>query len=140
MPVGEVSTRYGARPAGSASQAAHLPRRAAHPAHDRLRWCKEERPLQFFSVMRRWFCCCSAWRSALPVVLEFLRTGLVPRLPTAVLAVGLVVLAFLSFAVGLILDSVSRGRREAKRLAYLALPAPPSPAPALAPAAFQAAS
>ena len=70
-----------------------------------------------------------AWRLLLagvglgvPVVLEFLRTGLVPRLPTAVLATGLVLLSFLSFACGLILDSVARGRKEMKRLAYLAIP------------------
>jgi hypothetical protein len=55
----------------------------------------------------------------LPVVLEFLQTGLVPRLPTAVLALGLVLLSFLSFVCGLILDSVTRGRKEMKRLAYL---------------------
>ena len=58
----------------------------------------------------------------LPVVLEFLHTGLVPRLPTAVLATGLVLLSFLAFVCGLILDSVTRGRREMKRLAYLAIP------------------
>jgi hypothetical protein len=57
-----------------------------------------------------------------PIVLEFLRTGLVPRLPTAVLATGLVLLASLSCAVGLILDTVARGRKESKRLVYLAIP------------------
>ena len=56
--------------------------------------------------------------------MEFLRTGLVPRLPTAVLATGLMVLAFLSLASGLILDTVTRGRWELKRLAYLAIPGP----------------
>jgi hypothetical protein len=61
-----------------------------------------------------------------PVVAEFLRTGLVPRLPTAVLATGLVLVAALSFTCGLVLDSVSRGRKEIKRLAYLAVPPPPS--------------
>jgi hypothetical protein len=55
-------------------------------------------------------------------VLEFLRTGLVPRLPTAVLSTGLVLLASLSVCCGLILDAVSRGRKENKRLAYLAIP------------------
>jgi hypothetical protein len=58
-------------------------------------------------------------------VLQFLRTGLVPRLPTALLAASLVMLSFLSLACGLILDSVARGRRETKRLAYLAIPGPP---------------
>ena len=55
--------------------------------------------------------------------MEFLRTGLVPRLPSAVLAMGLELVAFLAFTCGLILDSVTRGRREIKRLAYLAIPA-----------------
>ena len=53
---------------------------------------------------------------------EFLRTGLVPRMPTALLATGLVLLAHLSLTCGLILDAVSRGRKENKRLAYLAIP------------------
>ena len=58
----------------------------------------------------------------------FLRTGLVPRLPTAVLSTGLVLVAALSFTCGLVLDSVARGRKEIKRLAYLAIPpAPPLP-------------
>jgi hypothetical protein len=60
----------------------------------------------------------------IPVVLEFLRIGLVPRLPTAIVSAALVALSFLSFACGLILDSVGRGRRETKRLAYLAIPGP----------------
>ena len=60
----------------------------------------------------------------LPVLLEFLRTGLVPRLPTAVLSTGLVLLSFLSFACGLILDTVTRGRMETKRIAYLSIPGP----------------
>ena len=59
-----------------------------------------------------------------PVVTEFLRTGQVPRLPTALLATGLVLLGFLSLGCGLVLDAVSRGRKELKRLAYLACSAP----------------
>jgi hypothetical protein len=58
-----------------------------------------------------------------PVVIEFLRTGLVPRLPTAMLSTGLVLLAALSLCCGLILDAMSHGRKENKRLAYLAIPA-----------------
>ncbi len=61
-----------------------------------------------------------------PVVEQFMQTGLVPRLPTAVLATGFVLLAFIFVGVGLILDSVAHGRKEAKRLAYLAIPAPVS--------------
>ena len=59
-----------------------------------------------------------------PVVIEFLRTHLVPRLPTAILATSLMLLAFLALASGLILDTVTRGRWELKRLAYLAIPGP----------------
>jgi hypothetical protein len=60
---------------------------------------------------------------AQPLLVTYLETGLVPRFPTAILATGVMILAFLSSACGLILDSVARGRREAKRMAYLALPA-----------------
>ena len=61
---------------------------------------------------------------AVPVFITYVEEGLVPRLPTAVLSTGLMVVAFLSIACGLILDTVTRGRRELKRLAYLALRAP----------------
>jgi hypothetical protein len=61
---------------------------------------------------------------AVPVLATWMQTGLVPRLPTAVLSASLVLLAFLSLACGLILDTVTRGRQEAKRIAYLAQPAP----------------
>jgi len=60
----------------------------------------------------------------IPVLAEYLRTGLVPRLPTAVLSTGLALASLLSFACGLILDTVTRGRKEAKRISYLAVPAP----------------
>jgi hypothetical protein len=60
----------------------------------------------------------------LPVLVTYWETGLVPRLPTLVASVGFAVLGFLSFACGLILDTVTRGRQEAKRVAYLAIPAP----------------
>jgi hypothetical protein len=61
---------------------------------------------------------------AIPIVVTFLETHTVPRLPTAVLATGMMLVAFLSFAVGLVLDTVTRGRRETKLLALLALRAP----------------
>ena len=123
MPVGEIATAYKDRPAGSTSKL-----RTYSDGVRILRTIvvlvKEERPLQFFSI-------CGLGLLALaillgvPVVGEFLRTGLVPRLPTAVLAMGLGLIAALSFACGLVLDSVSRGRKEVKRLAYLSIPAPP---------------
>ncbi|HEX5325193.1 MAG TPA: glycosyl transferase, partial [Acetobacteraceae bacterium] len=121
MPIGETPTRYRARPAGSESK--------LRTWADGLRilrtivvLLKEERPLQFFALAGALLALAGAG-AGLPVVLEYLASGLVPRLPTAVLATGLVVLAFLSFACGLILDSVARGRKEIKRLAYLAVPA-----------------
>jgi hypothetical protein len=88
---------------------------------------KEERPLMFFS--------CAAFALAMlslglaaPVVMEFIHTGLVPRMPTAVLSVGIMLVAVLSTVCGLILDTVTHSRRELKRLAYLDIPAPRWPA------------
>ncbi len=120
MPVGELRTAYRDRPPGSVSK--------LHTYADGLRilrsivvLVKEERPLPFFSAVGA-VLMLAGLALGLPVVLEFLHTGLVPRLPTAVLATGLVLLSFLAFVCGLILDSVTRGRREMKRLAYLAIP------------------
>jgi hypothetical protein len=64
---------------------------------------------------------------AIPIVATFIEQGIVPRLPTAVLSTGLMLLAWLCVASGLILDTVTRGRRELKRLAYLAQRAPSVP-------------
>jgi hypothetical protein len=69
---------------------------------------------------------------ALPVVLEYLQTGLVRRFPTAGLSAAVMLLAFLSMACGLVLDTVTHSRRELKRLAYLEIPAPKWPAPHVA--------
>jgi glycosyltransferase involved in cell wall biosynthesis len=120
MPIGEVKTPYRERPTGSVSK--------LRTFSDGLRilrtivvLAKEERPLQFFSLAAGSLLLLGV-ALGVPVVAEFLRTGLVPRLPTAVLATGVVLLAFLSLACGLILDSVTRGRREIKRLAYLSVP------------------
>jgi glycosyltransferase involved in cell wall biosynthesis len=122
MPIGEVSTAYKDRPAGSTSK--------LRTWQDGLRilrtilvLVKEERPLPFFSLAGA-VLLAAGIGLFVPVLLEYLRTGLVPRLPTAVLSTGLVLLSFLSFACGLILDTVTRGRKEAKRMAYLAIPAP----------------
>ena len=84
---------------------------------------KDERPLLFFSAAGAALLL-AGFGLGVPVVLEFLRTRLVLRLPTAILAAALVGLSFLSFASALILDTVARGRQEAKRLAYLAVPGP----------------
>ncbi len=119
MPIGEVETAYRERPEGSASKLRTF-RDGARILRLILVLVKDERPLQFFSLSGVAFLVLGGG-FGLPVVLEFWRTGLVPRLPTAVLAASLVALGFLSFTCGLILDSVSRGRRETKRLAYLGI-------------------
>ena len=118
MPFAEVDTPYRGRPEGSASK--------LNTWRDGLRillaifvLVKEERPLPFFAVLGGLLCLASlvfGW----PVVVTWLETGLVPRLPTALLATGLMLLGFLSFTCGLVLDTVTHGRREMKRLAYLA--------------------
>ena len=83
---------------------------------------KEERPLSFFAACAT-VILLAALALGLPVVTEFWRTGLVQRLPSALLASALVLLSFLSLVCGLVLDSVARGRKEIKRLAYLSIPA-----------------
>ena len=121
MPIAEVPTRYKDRPAGSESKL-----RTYSDGFRILRTIvllvKEERPLPFFAAIGAAMLLLAVLLSV-PVLAEFLRTGLVPRLPTAVLATGLVLLSFLSLTCGLILDSVTRGRKELKRLSYLAVPA-----------------
>ncbi len=117
MPIGEFPTLYRERPAGSQSKL-----RTVTDGMRILRLIlvlvKDERPLPFFSAAGAALMLLGL-ALGIPVVLEFLRIGLVPRLPTAIVAASLVALSFLSFACGLILDSVARGRREVKRLAYL---------------------
>jgi glycosyltransferase involved in cell wall biosynthesis len=123
MPVGEVTTAYKDRPPGSTSKL-----RTYSDGVRILRTIvvlvKEERPLQFFSTAGLLLLAVAVLLGA-PVIGEFLSTGLVPRLPTAVLATGMTLISALSFACGLILDSVARGRKEMKRLAYLSVPPPP---------------
>ncbi len=123
MPIGEVVTHYRERPSGSSSK--------LRTYADGLRilrtiitLVKEERPLQFFCLAGL-ILLLLGFGISIPVILDYLRTGLVPRLPTAVLSTGLVLLSFLSFACGFILDTVSRGRKEIKRLIYLGLPGLP---------------
>jgi len=122
MPVAEIRTAYGERPAGSASKL-----RTWHDGAIILRTIlllvQRERPLLFFGTAAALLVLAAAILFA-PLLDTFLRTGLVPRLPTFVATAMLVLLACLSLACGLILDTVTRGRIEAKRIAYLALPAP----------------
>jgi hypothetical protein len=84
---------------------------------------RAERPLAFFSGIAAVLAAASVLL-AVPLIVTYLETGLVPRLPTAVLCTGLMLAAFLSVASGLVLDTVTRGRRETKLLAYLAHRAP----------------
>ncbi|MGC8476565.1 MAG: glycosyltransferase [Acetobacteraceae bacterium] len=123
MALAEVPTAYGARPEGSVSKL-NTYRDGFRILRTILMLVKEERPLQFFSLCAAVFLMMGL-TLGLPVVVTFFRTGLVPRLPTAVLASALVLLAFLSFALALILDSVAHGRREMKRLMYLGIPPVP---------------
>ncbi len=122
LPVGELVTPYYSRPEGSASKLSTW--------HDgfRILWTvlklyRAERPLPLFGAFGLALVIVSIGL-AIPIVITYVQEGVVPRLPTAVLSTGLMLLAFLSFACGLILDTVTRGRREAKLMAYLALRAP----------------
>jgi glycosyltransferase involved in cell wall biosynthesis len=124
MPMIEVDTSYKERPVGSVSKL-NTWRDGFRILFTITSLVREERPLIFFSGLFLLLALLSIL-FGLPVVAEYLRTGLVPRLPTAVLATGLMLLAFLSLASGLILDTVTRGRWELKRLAYLAIPGPQS--------------
>ena len=121
MPVGEIVTAYGARPEGSVSKLSTW--------RDGWRILKTiatlfriERPVLFFGGIGALLAAVAVILSV-PLAITYLQTGLVPRLPTALLSTGLVIVAVLSFFCGLILDTVVRGRREVRRLAYLALPA-----------------
>lgn len=120
MPVAEVSTHYGARPEGSQSKL-NTWRDGWRILMTILKLFKAERPLLFFSVG---FVACALTSIGLsiPLLETYVQTGLVPRFPTAILCVALMLLGFLLLACGLILDTVTRGRVEAKHLAYLSVP------------------
>lgn len=117
VPLAELSAPYYNRPRGSQSKLRTLGD-GARILRVILHMVKEERPLQFFSSI---FALLSTTSIGLgiPVIVTFIHTGLVGRLPTALLATGLMLLAFMSLMTGLILDTVTRGRRELKRLLYL---------------------
>ncbi len=122
MPIGEIPTRYGARPEGSASKLRTY-RDGIRILRTILVLVKQEKPLALFSVTGG-ILLVLALLFGVPIIVEYARTGLVPRLPTAVLSMGLVLLACLSFVCGLILDNVTRGRLEARHMAYLTIPGP----------------
>jgi glycosyltransferase involved in cell wall biosynthesis len=122
MPVGEIETRYLARPEGSHSKLSTF-RDGWRILTAILTLYRTERPVLFFGGIAA-LLLAVAVVLAVPLVLTYLETGLVPRFPTAILVTGMTIVAVLSFFAGLILDTVTRGRREMRRLAYLALPAP----------------
>lgn len=130
LPVGEVRTRYKERPDGSVSKLSTW-RDGMRILRTILLLVQRERPLAFFSIIGA-VLAAAAVGIALPLIPTYLETGLVPRFPTAILATGLGILASLAFTCGLILDNVTRGRQEARRMAYLAIPAwePPAIPPA----------
>jgi glycosyltransferase involved in cell wall biosynthesis len=122
MPVSEIVTAYAARPVGSVSK--------LNTYADGWRILKTiamlfrfERPMLFFGTVAGVFVFLAVIL-AIPLIITFAQTGLVPRFPTAILVTGLMILAALNGFCGLILDTVVRGRREVRRLAYLAHPAP----------------
>jgi len=122
LPVTEIATPYYSRPTGSASKLSTW-KDGFRILWTILRLFRSERPLMFFGLLGLVLALISIGL-AVPIFTTYLEVGLVPRLPTAVLSTGLMLLAFLSVACGLILDTVTRGRRELRLLAYLALRAP----------------
>ena len=118
LPVGEMETPYFARPEGSESKL-NTWRDGLRILWMIVRLFRSERPLQFFAIVAGTLATVSIVL-AIPVIVTFVEQGIVPRLPTAVLSTGLMIVAVLAGAAGLILDTVTRGRREMKLLAYLA--------------------
>lgn len=122
MPVGEIETIYAARPEGSQSKLSTY--------SDGWRILRTiftlyriERPALFYGSIGALLIAFSILLAS-PLVITYLHTGLVPRVPTAILVTGITIVAVLCFFAGLILDTVTRGRREVRRLAYLSLAAP----------------
>jgi glycosyltransferase involved in cell wall biosynthesis len=120
MAVAEVETPYYARPEGSFSKL-NTYRDGLRIFGTILRLYRSEKPLRFFTVIGGFLALVSIGL-AIPIVITYLQEGIVPRLPTAVLSTGLMIVAVLSVSSGLVLDTVTRGRRELKQLAYLMQP------------------
>lgn len=117
MPVVEIETPYGVRIEGSVSKLSTY-RDGFRILRLILQLYKHERPMAYFAIIGGVLALLSV-ALGIPLIFEWLRTGLVPRLPTAILATGVMIMAFLSLTVGLVLETVTRGRKEFKRLAYL---------------------
>jgi glycosyltransferase involved in cell wall biosynthesis len=117
LPVAEIETPYYARPEGSFSKL-NTWRDGFRILGTILKLYRSEEPLRFFTAIGIFLMLVSVGL-AIPIIITYLEQGIVPRLPTAVLSMGLTILAVLSVSSGLVLDTVTRGRREMKLLAYL---------------------
>lgn len=120
LPVAEIATPYYARLEGSVSKL-NTWRDGFRILNTILKLYRSEKPLRFFTAIGIFLALLSVG-FAVPILVTFVETGLVPRLPTAVLSMGLMIVALLSLSSGLVLDTVTRGRREMKLLAYLSQP------------------
>src|SRR5215831_12995063 len=120
VPVAELETPYYARPEGSFSKL-NTWGDGFRILSTILKLYRSEKPLRFFTAIGAFLALVSVGL-AIPIVVTYLEEGLVPRLPTAVLSTGLMIVAVLAVSSGLVLDTVTRGRREMKLLAYLAQP------------------
>jgi hypothetical protein len=121
MPIAEVPVSYHERRKDSPSKLKTF-RDGTRILSTIVHLIRAERPLPFFGALFGLLSAVSVLL-AVPIVITYFRTGLVPRFPTAILATGIMLLAFLCLFSGLILETVTRGRREAKRMAYLSMPA-----------------
>ncbi len=121
LPITEIDTPYYPRPQGSTSKL-NTWRDGWRILRTMFELYRTERPMQFFTMIGAALAIASI-ALGIPVIITYFETGLVPRLPTAVLATGLMIMASLSITIGLVLDTVTRGRREMKLMAYLTYPA-----------------
>lgn len=122
MPVAEQVTAYAARPEGSESKL-NTYRDGWRILKTIIMLFRSERPMTFFGMIAA-LLALVAIILAVPLAITYAQTGLVPRLPTALLSTGLIILSAMSMMCGLILDTVVRGRLEMRRLAYLTYQAP----------------
>jgi glycosyltransferase involved in cell wall biosynthesis len=120
LPVIEIETPYYARPEGSFSKL-NTWRDGFRILGTILKLYRSEKPLHFFAAIGIFLTLVSIGL-AIPIIITYVEEGIVPRLPTAVLSMGLMILAMLSLSSGMVLDTVTRGRREMKLLAYLSQP------------------
>lgn len=123
MPTSEIPTPYKGRPEGSVSKLSTW-RDGFRILRTMLRLFSTERPVAFYGAISV-VTLLVAVGLGIPLVLTFLETGTVPRIPTAVLVAAMIVISVLSTLVGLVVDSVTQARKEAKALAYLRFPGPP---------------